>query len=663
VSRSLPHAIVYALVVTALAPAFASAATYQVTTTTDSSSGSCLPASCTLRQAVNTVNGGSGGDVINVPTGAYSLVNGELSLQKAVTVSGAGPAVTRILGNGSSRVFSIPSAGVTATIEGVAVENGRLFGTGATQAHGGGIFNAGTLMLNRVLVRGNRVQPADNTGSIPEGGGIFNAATLHVANSTITDNEATTLPFSGGIPEGGGVANESGQIDITDSTLSANKTVGNAIPEGAGLNSIGGSAHGSAVTLVRVRVEGNQAIDTGGGGVPNGGGIWVFRTDLTVRESAVVGNSATGGAIAEGAGIVFAREGNLLVDQSLIANNEATGNPIAAGGGLAVRGETTEKLQVVNSTVTGNGATGGSDANGGGIENSGAAPLVVASSTISGNTVSGPLEAKGGNLYDGGFSGSLLNLRDSIVSTGAGESGAENCGGSGVQSSGHNIDSLDQCNFHAAGDRLRTDPRLGPLAANGGATETQALLADSPAIDTGDAACPPTDQRGVSRPQGGGCDIGAFERVPAPVVVPPAAAPKPSSSSSSVAALRLAHRAKLSLATGKGGVRATCLNIPSDSCAVALKLLLPGVGPKAPKAAGSARGKRLLQVGVVRGILAGGKTGKLAIKLSRKGLAVLAGRANHKLAVTASGKSTNLAGEATTIKASLSLQGKAPRRK
>jgi hypothetical protein len=64
------------------------------------------------------------------------------------------------------------------------------------------------------------------------------------------------------------------------------------------------------------------------------------------------------------------------------------------------------------------------------------------------------------------------------------------------------------------------DPRLGPLAANGGPTLTQALLPGSPAIDavpaTG-AGCPATDQRGVSRPQGPACDIGAFEvAVPAP---------------------------------------------------------------------------------------------------------------------------------------------------
>jgi hypothetical protein len=54
---------------------------------------------------------------------------------------------------------------------------------------------------------------------------------------------------------------------------------------------------------------------------------------------------------------------------------------------------------------------------------------------------------------------------------------------------------------------------LGPLADNGGSTLTRALLAGSPAIDTGSSDCPPpaTDQRGTARPQGVHCDIGAFE--------------------------------------------------------------------------------------------------------------------------------------------------------
>jgi predicted outer membrane repeat protein len=64
------------------------------------------------------------------------------------------------------------------------------------------------------------------------------------------------------------------------------------------------------------------------------------------------------------------------------------------------------------------------------------------------------------------------------------------------------------------------DPLLGPLQDNGGFTQTMGLSAGSPAIDTGyDANCPTTDQRGVARPQGGHCDIGAYE-YQAPIISP-----------------------------------------------------------------------------------------------------------------------------------------------
>jgi hypothetical protein len=57
------------------------------------------------------------------------------------------------------------------------------------------------------------------------------------------------------------------------------------------------------------------------------------------------------------------------------------------------------------------------------------------------------------------------------------------------------------------------DPRLGPLADNGGATRTRALLSGSPAIDAATSdGCPGRDQRDVSRPQGAACDIGSYER-------------------------------------------------------------------------------------------------------------------------------------------------------
>ena len=64
----------------------------------------------------------------------------------------------------------------------------------------------------------------------------------------------------------------------------------------------------------------------------------------------------------------------------------------------------------------------------------------------------------------------------------------------------------------AGGSLIGVDPLLGPLANNGGDTQTFSLLPGSPALDAGNnATCLATDQRGVARPQGPACDIGAYE--------------------------------------------------------------------------------------------------------------------------------------------------------
>ena len=82
---------------------------------------------------------------------------------------------------------------------------------------------------------------------------------------------------------------------------------------------------------------------------------------------------------------------------------------------------------------------------------------------------------------------------------------------------GHNLSSDASCKFTGEGSLNSTNPRLAPLANNGGftnglVTRTMALQTNSPAIDAGDDNfCPPTDQRGIARPQGMHCDIGAFE--------------------------------------------------------------------------------------------------------------------------------------------------------
>lgn len=101
-------------------------------------------------------------------------------------------------------------------------------------------------------------------------------------------------------------------------------------------------------------------------------------------------------------------------------------------------------------------------------------------------------------------------LKNTIVAAGTAPAGS-NCAGT-FTSFGHNIEDANTCSLTAAGDHPSTDPKLAALAGNGGPVTTRSLLAGSPAIDGGDpAGCPATDARGVLRPAGAGCDIGAFE--------------------------------------------------------------------------------------------------------------------------------------------------------
>jgi Ca2+-binding RTX toxin-like protein len=151
------------------------------------------------------------------------------------------------------------------------------------------------------------------------------------------------------------------------------------------------------------------------------------------------------------------------------------------------------------------------------------ANVSVRSSTIAGNTATATTGlATGGNLYrtiasDGTQPGSLV-LSDSIVSggsvSGPGVSTGPNCSPAAVSGeSGRNIDSGTSCGF-AASSLSATEPLLGLLGDHGGPTDVALPTAFSPAVNAALAACPAADQRGVARPQGGACDIGAVERVP-----------------------------------------------------------------------------------------------------------------------------------------------------
>ncbi len=141
--------------------------------------------------------------------------------------------------------------------------------------------------------------------------------------------------------------------------------------------------------------------------------------------------------------------------------------------------------------------------------------LTVTNSTFAGNIA--PAGTASGILVATFGAPANMTLTNSVMEGfgGAFACAIEGGGAATITSGGSNVISDGSCNPNGTTDQSSTDALLGPLADNGGPTQTQALLAGSPAIDTASAgACPTTDQRGVARPQGAGCDVGAFEFVP-----------------------------------------------------------------------------------------------------------------------------------------------------
>lgn len=233
-------------------------------------------------------------------------------------------------------------------------------------------------------------------------------------------------------------------------------------------------------------------------------------TELTVANSAVNGNigeSTAGGGLR-------------ILGDAVLTNSTVSGNTVQGdGGGVFVAAS--GKATLTNVTVSGNTAQGPGNL-GGGIGVAFDGTVVLTNSTVSANRATGG-EGGGVGLLDSSNDTATLVLRGTILAANTGPQGADcarsasSAGPPVTTSQGHNLlGDLGNCELAPqTGDQLNvSNPGLGPLASNGGPTQTRALLAGSPAIDAGGSECPATDQRGVARPQGPACDIGAFELQP-----------------------------------------------------------------------------------------------------------------------------------------------------
>lgn len=481
----------------------ASAETITVTNLNDSGAGS-------LREALSQAASGA---TIIVPAGTIFLTSGPLVIDKSLTIDGAGSSATALSGDMKSRVVEVSGAAVAATISGVQIIEGKPAPVEDKADHtfevfGGGVSVAGaSLTLSHVLVTENEANTNGETGGISEGGGVYASAesSLTLLDTLVSDNGALAEGgvHDGGVAEGGGIAAR-GRLTIRGGAIEGNTSDASGT-ESATLAEAGGVAfvefaETQTATIEDASITGNEVIDsglgaaTGGGDAQGGGMLLVDGASVTLADDTVTDNSAIadGGSDAEGG---FASGGGMILAESpvtTVVNLTVSANAARANGSGSAKGGnvfgggiyTDEHVSVTNSTIVANTA----EASGPG----------------------GDGTFQGGNVSDGG-----IRFENTIVAAGVGASGSENCllvDPAASSSAGGNIDSLDQCGFHAPGDHVNTNPMLGALQPNGGPVQTIAPLPGSPAIEGGqNSGCPGTDARGVLRPAGPACDVGAFE--------------------------------------------------------------------------------------------------------------------------------------------------------
>lgn len=314
-----------------------------------------------------------------------------------------------------------------------------------------------------------------------------------------------------------------GDLDVVDDLEIVGAGAGTTVIDGGGLDRVLhvlGDEH-PELLLHGVTVTGGQALTAStclGGGVlvellstlrldhcavignsaNQGGGVMAYPGgEVDIRDSSLTGNSAVYvSGPGQGAAIMLMAFANLSLRSSTVSGNSLSGS------GFAVEGETAS-LTIVNSTVADNSSGGVRSWNG---------ETTIVQSTITDHQ-------SWGLRFSSNDGSHPLTLVNTILA------GPWNCDitTAGAYTHAGNLESADSCGLDtAAGELTWTDPRLGPLVANGGPTMTRMPRPGSPAVDAAAGAphCEPADQRGVPRPADGDgdgvavCDIGAVEAEP-----------------------------------------------------------------------------------------------------------------------------------------------------
>jgi len=378
-------------------------------------------------------------------------------------LDGAGHQVT-ISGSNAVRVFYV-TTNVVFALANLTVANGWA-------TNGAGILNAGGMVnITNCVFSGNRAEGSAGPNNPPHGppgqdgcgGALDNAGIINAVGCTFIGNSATggrggaaaNVYIYGQFPGNGGWggAGTGGAVHNTGLFVALGCTFSSNVATGG----VGGAGSQIAIYTYSIPMNGGNG---GSGGSGKGGAVFSSGAAHLIN-CGLAFNAGTGAAGGSGG---VGSQGAPGYPNGM---RGADGSPGSGFGGID---DASGQCQLINCTLAFNSGTGGSPK--GGIATSGATMI---NTLLAENT-------PGGN------------------------------GSSAIVDLGHNLSSDNSCAFTNLGSLNNTNPKLGPLANNGGPTMTMALLPGSPAIDGGDdASAPTTDQRGFPRPVAAAADIGAFE--------------------------------------------------------------------------------------------------------------------------------------------------------
>ena len=497
------------------------ASTVPVTNCDDSGAGS-------LRDAITNAVSGDIIDLSALTCSAITLDTGLISTVDELTLTGPGASQLAIDGNNASRILEQQGYGML-TIDGLTLRNGSYVYSGAG-IYGGLAPGACILSRSSVTLTSVAIDNCSASGWSVFGAAVDTQGALYMTDSAITGTTAIAdaTDISATI-YGGAVYTKAGYLTrsvIDGATVSATSVAAFSGMLGGGIFGFYGVvldqsrvsnviAHVSAakisyakgagvgtpntVIMTGSTVSGNEVHGTPGIGPSGaytytsaigGGGVYV----MTIPRGSVPASSITGSTISGNAAIV-----------------DGTPGAYTVGGGGALGTWSPKIMAIANSTISGNAA----DIRGGGIYTRNRGALALVNTTVTDNTApegSGIADAADGSAYP-------FTVTSTIVAGNHVPTGATSQEIVTVHAIDGSNDLIGSANVALPVGTLGGDPRLGPLADNGGPTLTHALLTDSPAIDAGsnpsDLA---SDQRGGSyvRSAGAAPDIGAFELQAAP---------------------------------------------------------------------------------------------------------------------------------------------------